>query len=127
MPIRALAALAVSTVCACNPSSGKLTEGNNSMNYQLSELDQHEFSGIRSLIAAVQDKNVGYEILDLDGNRLEIDMLEKKCRVAASIIAGYVIIDDGDPRVLKRYVIKDLCADAVRPRKAFGFKNPYQW
>lgn len=126
MPIRALAALAVSTVCACNPSSGKLTEGNSSMNYQLSELDLHEFSGIRSLVAAVQGENVGYEIFDLDGNRIEIDMMEKRCGESAIIIAGYIIVNDGDPRVLKRYVIKDLCADILRPRKDFGFKNPYQ-
>lgn len=93
------------------------------MNYQLSELDRHEFSGIRSLIAAVQANRAKYEVYDFDGNRVELDIIENKCRKTASIIAGYVIVDDGDPSVFKRYVIKTYAQISCDQKSILGIRT----
>lgn len=126
MPIRFLAALAISAVCACNSSAGNQGKGNRSVEYNLSELDRHEFSGVRNLTDIIQGQGADAEISDLEGNRIKIEAIEQKCQTASIPLVGYVLVNDGNPRMSKLYRIEDLCGRTLRLRKEFGFKNPYQ-
>jgi hypothetical protein len=126
VPIRFLAALAISVVCACSPTAGNQTEANRSVEYQLSELDRHEFPGIQNLVDMIQGRGARAEVFDLEGNGIEVEDIEERCREVSIPFAGYVIVNDGNPRMLKRYRIENLCGETLRPIKDFGFKNPYQ-
>lgn len=126
MPIRFLAVLVVSAVCACSPIVGNQTEASPLVEYRLSELDRHEFAGLEQLLDIIRGQKASANIFDLEGNQLEEDLIKRKCGDISGPFVGYVIVNDGDSKMLKRYRIENLCAETLRPAKDFGYKNPYQ-
>lgn len=113
--------------CLTRPTAGNQTKANRSVEYDLSELDRHEFPGLLNLVDIIQDQGAKAEVYDREGDTVKAEGIEERCREASAPLPGTIIVIDGNTRVWKRYRTEDLCGETVRLRKDFAYKNPYQF
>lgn len=90
---------------------------------RLAEMTFRDFSDV---VDFLMENAVDASLFDVDGQELNSTEIIKNCEKGLNYGDVYLIINDSNPRVLKRYIISDICAENISIKKKFGYKNPYQ-
>ncbi|MGY4399185.1 hypothetical protein ACVWZA_004398 [Sphingomonas sp. UYAg733] len=86
------------------------------------DIENRSFHSVGSLIAVLTKANIKFNISNQIGDPVGHEAAEKACFEGGLTL----IIDDGDKRVLKRFLIDCSKAKNIRLVRDFGYKNPYQ-
>ena len=93
---------------------------------KLSNIDSRSFKGIAQLAEFVEAQGATAEMFDEYGAELKLETVHDQCQKGSALIKGFIVINDGDAKVFKRYKIANFCEATIKITRDFGYKNPYQ-